>query len=86
MLNTTVRLFVCLDAAFSEEDEVRPDFEDLSAEAAWGQVTDTLQRCADTQQQQHSLHLAAIRAALAKERRLKLPAALLAPFQVIDKM
>ena len=42
---------------------------------------DTLQQH-ETPQHKHCLHLAAVSAALGKERRLKLPAALLAPFQV----
>ncbi len=36
----------------------------------------------ETPHHKHCLHLTAVRAALGKERRLKLPAALLAPFQV----
>ena len=35
----------------------------------------------ETSRHKHRLHLAAVQAALARERRLKLPAALLAPFQ-----
>ena len=58
-----------------------PDFQDLSAAAAWARVMDTLHRHAGPGQQQ-GLYLAALRAALQQERLLKLPAPLLAPFQV----
>ena len=68
-------------AGFSEDEGVRPDFEDLSAAAAWSAVMVTLQQH-ETPHNKCDLHLAAVRAALAQERRLKLPAALLAPFQV----
>ena len=70
-------------ACAGSEDEagLRPDFEGLSAAAAWAAVMDTL-RQHETPYHAHGLHLAAVRAALLKQRRLKLPAALLAPFQV----
>ncbi|KAL0039516.1 hypothetical protein WJX77_000424 [Trebouxia sp. C0004] len=64
----------------SSSQELRPDFEDLSAAAAWHVVMDSLQQH-ETPRHKHCLHLTAVRAALGKERRLKLPAALLAPFQ-----
>ncbi|KAL0045451.1 hypothetical protein WJX82_006982 [Trebouxia sp. C0006] len=65
---------------FDDDAELRPDFEDLSAAATWHAVLDSL-RQHETSHHKHCLHLTAVRAALGKERRLKLPAALLAPFQ-----
>ncbi len=72
---------VVWSAGFSDDEDLRPDFEDLSPAVAWNVVMETLLRH-ETPQHHHCLHLAAIRAALVKERCLKLPAALLAPFQV----
>lgn len=68
-------------AGFSQDEELRPDFEDLSPEAAWQSVLETIEQH-EHGQHKHRLHLAAVQAALAKERRLKLPPPLLAPFQV----
>ena len=67
-------------AGFSQDEELRPDFEDLSPEAAWQSVLETIEQH-ENGQHKHRLHLAAVQAALAKERRLKLPPPLLAPFQ-----
>lgn len=64
----------------SQDQELRPDFEDLSPEAAWQSVLETIAQH-ERGRHIHRLHLAAVQAALAKERRLKLPPALLAPFQ-----
>ncbi len=69
-------------ADFDDDAELRPDFEDLSAATTWHAVLDSL-RQHETSHHKHCLHLTAVRAALGKERRLKLPAALLAPFQVL---
>lgn len=65
----------------SQDQELRPDFEDLSPEAAWQSVLETIEQH-ERGRHKHRLHLAAVQAALAKEHRLKLPPALLAPFQV----
>lgn len=71
---------VCLPAGLDQEEQLQPDFEDLSAEAAWQSVLDTIDQH-ESRQHKHRLHLAAVQAALTKEHRLKLPPALLAPFQ-----
>ena len=62
---------------------LQPDLEGLSPDAAWGMLLQTAQQH-PANQHGSRLYLAAVQAALAKERRLKLPAPLLAPFQVIS--
>lgn len=75
-----ILFYKTLFAGFSQDEELRPDFEDLSSEAAWQSVVETIEQH-ESGQRKHCLHLTAVQAALAKERRLKLPPALLAPFQ-----
>lgn len=70
---------VCAGA--DDSSSAQADFEGLSPDAAWGVLLQAVQQY-DTRQHGCRLHLAAVQAALGRERRLKIPAALLAPFQV----
>ena len=65
------------------DESVRPhaDFDGLSLDMAWRALLQAAEQYGG-QQQGCRLQLAAVQAALGKERRLKLPSPLLAPFQV----
>lgn len=78
--STAPHPYVYLSVGLGQDAELQPDFEEVSAEAAWQSVLDTIEQH-ESSHHKHRLHLAAVQAALAKEHRLKLPPALLAPFQ-----